>query len=326
LQTNPVCHGDSTGTIEIYPEGGTPLYNVSWKDGQTGKAYGLPAGMHTYTVIDRNDCRITGSLRISQPAKIYGKLPEQKTICKNSSVEINAGDFKNSSWVFNEQQLTGATAPTILVSEAGKYIYTGYTPLGCLIADTIEISVSENALETKFIAASEAIAGDTIVAIDLTEMDVDSKQWHIQPLPNILSGGNTYLTAQFDDPGEYLLRLTTTLGACADTEEKVIMIYSSDEAMDQGERATNDLSVISEVKLYPNPNYGHFTVDIALDEEHDLKLDIINLFTGQTMHSKKLKGMDHYISEYFLENLVPGTYSLRVICGAEMKSFLFIKL
>ena len=80
-----MCNGDSTGKIILTVKGGSPHYSLDLY----GKTYtdnngiieidGLPAGLHQYTVVDHNKCKIENvESTVGQPSKItiIPKLPE----------------------------------------------------------------------------------------------------------------------------------------------------------------------------------------------------------------------------------------------------------
>jgi gliding motility-associated-like protein len=67
--TNVLCHGNSTGSIDLTIEGGTSPYTYSWSSGQiTQDVSFLPAGTYSFAVLDANSCPIGGSATVSQPA------------------------------------------------------------------------------------------------------------------------------------------------------------------------------------------------------------------------------------------------------------------
>ena len=69
IVSNVLCHGNSTGSIDLTIEGGTIPYTYSWSSGQiTEDISFLPSGSYTFAVLDANSCPIGGSATVSQPA------------------------------------------------------------------------------------------------------------------------------------------------------------------------------------------------------------------------------------------------------------------
>lgn len=69
-QTDVLCNGAATGAISLTVSGGTGSYSYAWSGSGTGDnpRTGLVADTYYYTVSDANQCNITGSVTISEPA------------------------------------------------------------------------------------------------------------------------------------------------------------------------------------------------------------------------------------------------------------------
>ncbi|MEN9743496.1 MAG: hypothetical protein RLZZ65_1301, partial [Bacteroidota bacterium] len=67
-QTNVLCYGGATGSININVIGGTPNYSYSWGTGATTEDIsGLPIGSYSVQITDANNCQVSYSATISQP-------------------------------------------------------------------------------------------------------------------------------------------------------------------------------------------------------------------------------------------------------------------
>lgn len=69
--TTLICKGDANGRIRLTVSGGTAPYRVTW-NGTTDTATmvpNLPAGSYTYTVTDFNNCTLTRTVVLSEPAQ-----------------------------------------------------------------------------------------------------------------------------------------------------------------------------------------------------------------------------------------------------------------
>jgi gliding motility-associated-like protein len=98
--TNVDCFGDSSGTINVYAEGGTLPYNVSWSGTVAGDPFGfeilsnpgtyiissLPAGTYNFQVVDQNGCSLAGGAVITQNSLIDTvNTVIDSVFCANSS-------------------------------------------------------------------------------------------------------------------------------------------------------------------------------------------------------------------------------------------------
>ena len=67
--TDVACFGKKTGQVEFKITGGTPSYYFNWNNPTIASVEkpGLPAGVHYLTISDANGCKITDTVKISQP-------------------------------------------------------------------------------------------------------------------------------------------------------------------------------------------------------------------------------------------------------------------
>ncbi|KPL08707.1 MAG: hypothetical protein AMS26_24170 [Bacteroides sp. SM23_62] len=87
----------------------------------------------------------------------------------------------------------------------------------------------------------------------------------------------------------------------------------------------SDFSMGSDLKLYPNPSTGEFTIEFANSDADDVMLEIINM-TGQLVYKKlhKFNGNPRFIETIDFGNQARGPYLLRVN-GLPVKAKLMIE-
>jgi hypothetical protein len=126
------CGGTNSGTITVFPAGGTGPYTYLWSNGGTGNTVsGIPAAAYTVTVTDANGCTdVTSGI-------ILGELPEL-TCEVNVGQESTAGNNGQLSVVmdggtspFIYAWSNAATTPTISNLSAGTYSVTVTDFAGC---------------------------------------------------------------------------------------------------------------------------------------------------------------------------------------------------
>ena len=69
--TDVLCHGDSTGCINLTVAGGTPVYTFLWSNSTTLQSpCNLKASNYGVTVLDNNNCSITFSTIVNEPTAL----------------------------------------------------------------------------------------------------------------------------------------------------------------------------------------------------------------------------------------------------------------
>lgn len=67
-QTNPVCNGETNGTIALNITGVSGAASVSWSDGGTGQTRdNLGTGDYSYTITDATGCQVQGLVALTEP-------------------------------------------------------------------------------------------------------------------------------------------------------------------------------------------------------------------------------------------------------------------
>lgn len=145
---NPLCNGDTSGTITVIPSGGTLSYTYAWAPGgQTGlTATGLGANTYTVTVTDANGCAATQSTVLSQTTALAISSTSVNPSCNtlpDGSIDVTVSGGTNT---YTYQWSGGSTAVTEDLSGilAGTYIVNVTDGNGCTIADTSILTPSQS--------------------------------------------------------------------------------------------------------------------------------------------------------------------------------------
>ena len=83
-----VCFGDSTGSANVFAQGGTTPYSYIWSSGDTTSFVNLPSGQFSYQVIDTQGCVFVDTININQPLQIQSNYVVTPESCDNSDGEI----------------------------------------------------------------------------------------------------------------------------------------------------------------------------------------------------------------------------------------------
>lgn len=82
-QTNVLCNGASTGSINLNPSGGTPGYTYVWSPpvSTTSTAVNLPAQVYSYTITDIQACPFSGTVAITEPPALSLSVSQTNVTC-----------------------------------------------------------------------------------------------------------------------------------------------------------------------------------------------------------------------------------------------------
>lgn len=140
-QADVSCNGNSDGSIDITITGGTPGYIPGWSNGDTTEDISsLPGGTYSVTITDANNCQVTGTYSIIEPAQLSLSMSATAINCTDpnsgeASVSVSGGTASYSYAWSN----TGNTA-TITSLPIGTYTVTVTDAQGCIAIDSVEVT------------------------------------------------------------------------------------------------------------------------------------------------------------------------------------------
>ncbi|WP_276134909.1 T9SS type B sorting domain-containing protein [Polluticoccus soli] len=136
-KTNVSCNGGSNGTATVTAGGGTAPYTYSWNTGPvqtTSAVTGLAAGTYTVTVTDANNCTITASTTITQPAVLTATTSKTDVSCNggsNGTATVTAGGG-TAPYTYSWNTTPAQTTATATGLAAGTYTVTVTDNQGCV--------------------------------------------------------------------------------------------------------------------------------------------------------------------------------------------------
>ena len=142
--TSVLCHGDSSGQIQLTISGGTGPYAVAWNNPLVLgiNPTSLPAGWYVYTVTDSNMCSLSDSIQITQPQQPLSLTTGQTSIgC--------FGDSTGTAWVVPNGGISpytyawigsNVTNDTLNGVPAGAYTVVVTDSNGCTEQVTINVA------------------------------------------------------------------------------------------------------------------------------------------------------------------------------------------
>jgi hypothetical protein len=308
--TLPTCKDGCDGALEVLASGGNGEYVYTWATGgNTSIKSNICPGAYVVSVSDVKGCKGEGSVILDNTPALSLSLGEGVTLCVGQTYTLDAGGgWKSIAWKSN----TGytSTEQKIVVKDAGSYWLEVLNDKGCIAQDTFLLETSYDLLKASFMIPKEAIAGDTVVMIDISWPMPERIEWNYPPDMTVLQDNGDILYGKFNSAGTYEVNLATHLGECYDQISKTITILEEQDNGEGGRLGYEEY--VKSFTLYPNPNSGSFHVGVELIEEMPITVSVWHSPSGIMIKKVQQNGEKIYQLYFDLRPLTSGTYVLRL--------------
>ena len=122
---NVACNGDNTGSIQVFPIGGTPSYAYQWANGvRQFSNLNLPKGDYEVVVTDGNNCTANKNYVVSEPSPIELSFVSSNAVDGlNGSVDLEvSGGTGEYSYIWS----SGATTRDVDGFSTGEFLRSSY--------------------------------------------------------------------------------------------------------------------------------------------------------------------------------------------------------
>lgn len=339
-QQLPTCYGDANAALTLAIDGGVGSYKAQLFPGSIDlilannftnnsllptanyRFENLKAGEYLAKVTDVNGCQLLIPTTIQEAQKLNEVIfPDPVPVCKNQVVKLQSNNLgQDINWYFAGNQIKENNAPVksenLDAVAPGLYKVEIRNATGCLKEATYELQNSNKALLADFLMTIQAFEGDTVYALDISKPAPDEIIWTLPAEANILEETNRDMTFQLYDTGTYTIEMLAKSGDCINTKTRTIEIFKKGEV----EKTDSELfyatyNIIQSANVFPNPNYGKFTLDVNLTKTEDITVSIVRSSTRVQLFKENYTGKSSYSIPIDLKNFYQDTYLLTVQAG-----------
>lgn len=303
----PTCYAGSDATITLTASGGKAPYTYLWNTGETSNVLkNASAGEYKVVVTDIKGCVINHTYTIVNPPKDVINIGEDVTLCFDQTLTINATiDDDKATYSWTSDKGFKSNKAIVTVSEPANYTVVVTNKLGCEATDTIKISSQNTPISAEFAVSSQVFKNEKFIIVDISNPDADEIEWVIPAGATVISKNKDFAEISFSQAGEYDITLNTKKGNCTAFQTKSVLVtegeYEENNPDDQTFKKFD-------LKIYPNPSKGAFTVDVLLDKVMPAHVKVYNLNNNLLIDSKTQEGKDNYLFNFSLTGLPSGIY------------------
>lgn len=328
--TQPICFGDANAALKIDITGGIGSYKALLYTGEINtvlennfKEEGrvptadyrfeyLKAGEYLAKVTDANGCQlliptmIKDAVKLNEKINLGGELrtADSVVVCKGQKVTLNAqNDGMTIQWYRDGQELPHyANKNQIENDTTGTYTVKVKNPTGCVITDEFTLKNNNKALKADFLIPTQAFVGDTVVCLDITKPIPDLIAWfYTSEMQEIFKDNHSISLIPYYE-GDYEIKMLAVAGECKNVINRKIKIFSRDKIDDTDDEYGYGNKLIQQINVYPNPNFGHFYINIKYNEllkSKPISVSLIRNLTAESIYSDTIEIPKDYVNEIF---------------------------
>lgn len=293
---DPLCNGDSSGTIDLSASGGTPSgmgYNYLWSTGDTIEDLSsLAAGSYTVTVSDSLGCTRSDSFSVSQPPVLSAQASGTDISCAGQTdgqatvMGIGGTPGYTYSWS------NGDTSAMITGLLAGAYSVTVTDSNGCVSAGSAQIAEPLPVQVSGTVTNETGSSDGAITTAVVGGTPGYTYSWNTgDTTPDLMNiGAGTYILTVVDSNGCSVM----------DTFEVLLVVGRPDPFSD------------AQISLYPNPTQGQVNI-------------LAEGLKGQEISLEIYDAQGRLVQQY-TGDVIQGSYSRQIDLSDESKGVYLIRL
>jgi gliding motility-associated-like protein len=176
-ESDVLCNGDATGSVNLSPNGGTPPYSFSWTNstltlGNTEDLNNVPAENYSVTITDNNGCTATNNIVVNEPPPLTSSIASNNVSCYggtdgNIYLTVNGGT-PTYSFVWSNSSVNVGTIQNLTNIPAETYSVIITDNNNCSITNSVEITQPQAPLSLTHTQVDVLCYGNNTGEIDIT--------------------------------------------------------------------------------------------------------------------------------------------------------------
>lgn len=220
---NVSCNGSANGSVTMNVTGGTAPYTYSWTTGQSGTSLsGLSGGSYTFTATDANNCTVTQTVTVTEPAVVHPPAIFTQNLCSGQNATLSSipNTAQNIKWY--SAAVGGVLLPGTTPVVSGTTYYASETINGC--ESTYRTSVLVNITNiTPITTTSLTICGNTMIGnVVLDGFSFTQLKWYSSATAAITLSNSDVLTNGIYYVSKYINGCESTRVAVQVTAQAVV--------------------------------------------------------------------------------------------------------
>ncbi|MBK8699077.1 MAG: hypothetical protein IPN29_05845 [Saprospiraceae bacterium] len=309
--TEPLCYGDTTGSIGLFVTGGESPFLYHWIQGDsTAHVSHLGEGDYSVTLTDASGCSIEQLFSLAAPDPIQAEASIVQNLCPdetNGSITI---DVKGGTVPFDYHWSNLSIEAELENLEAGQYNLSITDANGCLFISVYEVS-SPPSFDLHIDSLQLTITDQSYAYIG-TQMNGGTPPYQYKWFLNGMALADSLGDILIPIPGIYHAIIFDANDCVYQSEEWTVDKMSGIEVV------TND----NTVHVFPNPVQDF----VIIRSEKQRILNSIQLFTIQGMSVQtNIHDIHPGLYKIDMHNLAPGSYIIKWNCEDKFYKAVLVK-
>jgi hypothetical protein len=288
---------------------GTGFASYLWNTGATTDhiSVNLP-GEYWVQVSNENGCINQDTIQLTLVPAPTVSLGADQTFCEGTSVPLSAGsDFSAYLWS------SGETSQTINASQPGIVWVEVTDANSCSARDTVVLTMDPLPVAPEITTGPTSVDNFTSPSTSYTcsaSAYANTYEWRLEPpeagsIAVIGAGGpeaGVTWASGFTGTASLSVNGRNDCGEGNNSQPYPINVYSS--------QGIDEKSLITGIKLYPNPNDGVFTLQLYSSKEQEISFQMTTSGGNNILDNKESIPAGPYQKNFNLKTLPAGTYYL----------------